>query len=187
MSARCVDCLNEAIERCEVTGVPLCAGCLWYADDGRRISEREARKLQDHGTEVFSPQLYLQQLGTAARLPSLPEAHYTNTRFSNGNDLVATLAAITGLISMASCFGIGLAICAAPLPLMPLILGGVGLAGSRNAARPEQARFLSWIGVAGGAGFLSVVLLFVIGAAAFGTKLIMPWSPLALGTPTFGP
>src|SRR5262245_40431761 len=25
MSARCVDCLNEAIERCEVTGVPLCA------------------------------------------------------------------------------------------------------------------------------------------------------------------
>ena len=170
-----------------MTGVPLCAGCLWYADDGRRVSEREARKLQDKGTVVYSPLTYLQQLGTAARLPSLPEAHYTNVRASNGNDLVATIAAVTGLISMASCFGIGLAVCAVPLPLLPLILGGVGLAGSKNAARPSQARFLSWIGVAGGAGFLAVVLLFVIAAAAFGTSLIMPWAPLRSGTPSFGP
>ena len=187
MSARCVDCLNEAIERCEITGVPLCAGCLWYTDDGRRLSEREARKLNDKGVVVYSPQIYLQQLGTAARLPSLPEAHYTYTRASNGNDLVATIAAVTGLISMASCFGIGLAVCAVPLPLLPLILGSVGLAGSKNAARPSQARFLSWIGVAGGAGFLAVVLLFVVGAAAFGTTLIMPWSAISRGTPTFGP
>ncbi len=195
MSARCVDCLNEAIERCEVTGVPLCAEHLWYTDDGRRVSERVARQLASQSKVVYAPKVYLDQLGHAAVLPRLPTApppHITRQR--NGNDIIALLACISGVFSIATCFGIGIAICAPPLPLVPLLLGSVGLAGARNATRPDQARLFSWIGIIGGAGFVVLVLLAVIGSLAFGVTTLIPMAPVSppptpmpTATPTFGP
>jgi hypothetical protein len=185
MSARCVDCLNEAIERCEVTGVPLCAEHLWYADDGRRVSERVARQLLAQGKPVYAPQVYLDQLGGAAALPRLPAApppHITRQR--NGNDIIALLACISGVFSIATCFGIGIAICVPPLPLIPLLLGSIGLAGARNATKPDQARLFSWIGIIGGAGFVVLVLLAVIGSVAFGTTTLIPIAPIPRTTPT---
>lgn len=185
MSARCVDCLNEAIERCEVTGVPLCAEHLWYADDGRRVSERVARQLLSQGKTVHAPKIYLDQLGHAAALPRLPTApppHITRQR--NGNDIIALLACISGVFSIATCFGIGIAICAPPLPLVPLLLGSIGLAGARNATKPDQARLFSWIGIIGGAGFVVLVLLAVIGSVAFGTTTLIPMAPIPRPTPT---
>jgi hypothetical protein len=186
MSARCVDCLNEAIERCEVSGVPLCAGCLWYTDDGRRISERVANQLASQGGKVHSPSAYLSQLGSTALLPTLPHPISTVNRARNGNDLIELIAGVTGLFSFATCFGVGMALCAAPLPLLPLILGGVGLYGARNAARPDQARLLSWIGIAGGAGFILLVMVFVLASIVFGTSTLLPWMTLSR-TPTFAP
>ncbi|PJF47678.1 MAG: hypothetical protein D6709_00960 [Chloroflexi bacterium] len=185
MSARCADCLNEAIERCEVTGVPLCAEHLWYADDGRRVSERVARQLMSQGKVVYAPQVYLDQLGRAAVLPRLPTAPPPRiTRQRNGNDIIALLACISGIFSMATCFGIGIAICAPPLPLVPLLLGSVGLAGARNATKPDQARLFSWIGIVGGAGFVVLVLLAVIGSLAFGVTTLIPMVPMPRPTPT---
>ncbi len=169
MSARCVECQNEAIERCEVSGVPLCASHLWYSDDGQRISEGVAKRLAERGQTVYSPQTYLGQLGRAAALPRLPEAPNVVHIERNGNDTIAVLAAIFGAISIATCFGIGIAVCLPPLPLLPLLLGAVGLAGAKHAADPEKARRNSWIGIAGGAGFVIIVLLLVVGSLALGT------------------
>jgi thiol:disulfide interchange protein len=160
--------LNEAVERCEVSGVPLCAGCLWYTEDGRRVSERVAKRLADQKVVVIPPRVYLDQLGAVIELPRLPEAPAVTARHRNGNDLVALLAGISGILSIATCFGVGLAVCAPPLPLVPLLLGAVGLAGARRATQPEQARMLAWLGIAGGAGYIALALLLVTGALAFG-------------------
>ena len=185
MAVRCAECLNEAIERCEITGVSLCAGHLWYTEDGRRVSERAARQLAQQGITIYSPDTYLSQLGIAAELPRLPEAPPLSTRHRNGNDLVALLAGISGIISIATCFGVGIALCVPPLPLLPLLLGGIGLAGSRSASNPDQARLLSWIGIAGGVGFVALVLLLIVGSIAFGTTnmLTTVFTPRALPTP----
>ena len=175
MSARCVDCLNEAIERCEVSGVPLCAAHLWYSDDGRRVSERIAKQFTSQGQTVYPPTTYLDELGQAAALPRLPEAPPPNiTRQRNGNDIIAMLSLITGIGSIATCFGIGIAICVPPLPLLPLLLGSIGLAGAKNAAKPDQARLFSWIGIVGGAGFITIVLLIIVVSVAIGTTSLLP-------------
>ncbi len=185
MATRCAECLNEAIERCEITGVPLCAGCLWYTEDGRRVSERAARQLSEEGVTVYPPSHYLDQLGAAAQLPRLPEAPPINTSHRNGNDLIALFAGITGVFSIATCFGVGITLCVPPLPLLPLLLGGIGLAGSRGANNPEQARLLSWIGIAGGAGFVALVLLLIVGSLAFGTTTMLTsvFVPRTIPTP----
>ena len=178
MGVRCAECLNEAVERCEVSGVPLCAGCLWYTEDGRRVSERVAKRLADKNVTIYSPQVYLDQLGQAIELPRLPEAPPLPSRNRNGNDLIAVIAGVSGILSIATCFGLGFAFCAPPLPLVPLLLGGVGLAGARNASKPDQARLLSWLGIVGGAGFIALVLLLVVGSVAFGTtNLLTPMFP----------
>lgn len=173
MSARCVECQNEAVERCEVTGVPLCAAHLWYLSDGRRVSESVARQSVQKGVTTFAPHVYLRQLGVTAQLPHLPEAPLTVHAQRNGNDVIALLAGITGIMSLATCFGVGLAACLPPLPLLPLLLGVVGLAGAKHAANPRRARNLSWMGIAGGAGFVVIVLLLVVGSIALGTTTFL--------------
>jgi thiol:disulfide interchange protein len=194
MSARCVDCLNEAIERCEVTGVPLCAEHLWYAEDGRRISERVARQLEARGETVTSPQHYLTQLGGAMALPRLPVSPQPIlTLQRNGNDIVALLALIAGVISLATCFGVGIALCLPPLPILPLILGVIGLAGAKNATRPAQARAFSTVGVVAGAGFAIIMLGFVLITALAGAGSLLPTlyapgpAPTVVPTLTPGP
>jgi len=165
--------------------VPLCAEHLWYTGDGMRVSERVARQFQTQGKTVIAPGVYLSQLGPVAILPRLPTAPApVVTRQRNGNDVIALLACISGVISIATCFGIGIAICVPPLPLVPLLLGAIGLAGARNATRPEQARLFSWIGIVGGAGFVVVVLLAVIGSVAFGTSNLLTGIPLVRQTAT---
>jgi hypothetical protein len=187
MAVRCVECLNEAIECCEVTGVPLCAGCLWYTDDGRRVSERVAKQLAQDGMVVYSPETYLNQLGLAAELPRLPEVAPLDTSRRNSNDAVALLAGISGIISIATCFGIGVALCVPPLPLLPLILGAIGLAGARSAGNPRQARLLSWLGISGGIGFVMIVVLLLIGSIAFGTTSMLTSAFTLQALPTIVP
>lgn len=187
MTARCADCLNEAVERCEVSGVPLCAGCLWYTADGRRVSERVARRLSEQNIAVYSPKTYLDQLGPVMELPRLPEAPPLPLRARNGHDIVALAAGISGIVSIATCFGIGFALCAPPLPLVALLLGGIGLAGAKNANKPDQARLMSWLGVAGGAGFVVLMLLLLVGSIAFGATSLLSILISPGGTPTPAP
>ena len=189
MSARCVDCLNEAIERCEATGVPLCAEHLWYSDDGRRISERVARQLEARGEGVQGPERYLAQLGSALALPRLPLAPLPNiTVQRNGYDVMALIALITGVISLAGCGGIALAVCIPPLPIMPLIFGVIGLAGAKNATLPAQARAFSWVGVIAGVLFMLIVvgimlLVVLVGAGPLLPTLYTPVPPAVTTVP----
>jgi len=67
---------------------------------------------------------------------------------------------------------------------VPLLLGSIGLAGARNATKPDQARLFSWVGIVGGAGFVALVLLAVIGSVAFGTTNLIPSGPVFRVTPT---
>jgi peptidoglycan/LPS O-acetylase OafA/YrhL len=138
------------------------------------------------GLIVYSPDTYLNLLGITARLPRLPEAPLINMQHRrNGNDLVAMLAAMCGIASIVTCFGVGIAVYVLPLPLLPLLLGGIGLAGSRAAGNPDQARLLSWIGVVAGVGAVVFVLLLIIGSLAFGTPdlLTILFTPRAAVTP----
>jgi hypothetical protein len=170
MSVRCAECLNEAIERCEVTGVPLCAGHLWYTDDGRRVSERVASQMSRQGITVYSPDTYLNQLGIAAKLPGLPETPLMSSDHRNGNDLIAFLAGAGGILSIITGYGVGLALCIPPLALLPLLLGGVGLFGANSAGKPEEARLLSWIGIASGIGFIVIALSLAIASLILGVS-----------------
>ena len=175
MSVRCVDCLNEAIERCEVTSAPLCAEHLWYTDGGRRVSERVARQLEAKGEVIHSPSKYLEQLGGALALPRLPVAPQVEvTQLRNGNDIMALLALVSGVITLATCFGIGIALCLPPLPLASLILGVIGLAGSKSATRPPQARMFSWVGIIAGAGFVLLMLTLIGVTLAAGSSSLFP-------------
>ncbi|NDJ79195.1 MAG: hypothetical protein GYB65_23340, partial [Chloroflexi bacterium] len=51
-----------AIERCEVCGRPLCAYCLYYAEDGTRLCEEHAETAQQAGMAVEEPGAYAEQL-----------------------------------------------------------------------------------------------------------------------------
>jgi hypothetical protein len=148
---------------------------LWYTDAGRRVSERVARQLESKGEVIHAPAKYLDQLGGALALPRLPIAPQVEvTRLRNGNDIMALLALISGVITLATCFGIGIALCLPPLPLAPLILGVIGLAGSKNATRPPQARMFSWIGIVAGAGFVLLMLALIGVTLAAGSTSLFP-------------
>ncbi|MFN3705255.1 MAG: hypothetical protein ACK4WM_04605, partial [Thermoflexales bacterium] len=76
-------------------------------------------------------------------------------------DVLAWLSLLSGLISLATCFGIGLALIAPPLPLVAFILGLSALADAPRAERPERARLFAWVGIVGGAGMLiSALVIF---------------------------
>jgi thiol:disulfide interchange protein len=184
MSVRCAECLNEALERCEVTGVPLCAGHLWYTDDGRRISERVASQMSRQGIVVHPPETYLNQLGVAAELPHLPESALVSIRPRNANDMLAFAAGISGILAIITGYGIGIALCLTPLPLIPLLLGGLGLIVARSASNPEQARMMSWIGIASGIGFIVLVILLAVISVTFGVPSLLSAGFSALPLPT---
>jgi len=103
MPSRCVDCLNESVERCAVTGVTLCAEHLWYLDDGRRVSERVAQQMSAAWRTVYSPQHYLEQLGAAYPPPKLPQSAAPRIRrLPNGYDLLGWLAIGFSISSIAA-------------------------------------------------------------------------------------
>jgi hypothetical protein len=140
------------VERCEVTGIPLCAQHLWYADDGRRISQTVARQLGQSGVTVYSPQTYLSTLGAAVELPRLPMAPPSVAALGNNNhDVIAALAFGTGMLSIATCFGDrrGRLRCPAPR-LVPLIPGWSAWAARGTPATRSGARLFSWTGIGPG-------------------------------------
>ncbi len=176
MTARCVDCLNEAIERCEVTGVPLCAAHLWYVDDGRRVSERVARQIETGGRRITPPEKYLTKLGGAMALPRLPSAPRAVISVQrNANDIIALLAMATGIVSIATCFGVGVSLCMPAAPILPLILGAIGLAGSKSATRPDQARTFSWVGIIAGGSFVIIVVALSLLTLLVGAGTVLPF------------
>ena len=46
---------RAAIENCEVCGVPLCAYCLYYTNDGQRLCKQHADEAEAAGAFIRSP------------------------------------------------------------------------------------------------------------------------------------
>ncbi len=86
------------------------------------------------------------------------------TFMGNTYDLMAVVSATiagTALFTCATCnFGF---YC---LPVIPILLGIVGLLTTRDAVDPDRTRLLSWISIGIGAGIFILLVLFI--AAYFG-------------------
>ena len=112
---------------------------------------------------------------TVATLPRLPESPQPIiTKQRNGNDVIALLSLIIGHLLARDLLWHWHCHVRATSAAVPLLLGSIGLAGAKNASKPDQARLFSWIGIVGGAGFIAVVLLIVVGSVAFGTTSLNP-------------
>jgi hypothetical protein len=158
MSARCVDCLNEAIERCEVTGVTLCAEHLYYVDDGRRVSERVAGQMRASGRVVHSPARYLAQLGSEYPPPRLPRPiPFPVRQLPNGYDFLGGAAA---LLCVASLLAGWLAATGAGAAWLAPIVAHVGVAAaalrrSTHAVYPGETRTAGIVGLIVSLGVLA--------------------------------
>lgn len=159
---RCVDCAHEAVERCEVTGAPLCAEHLWYIEDGRRVSERVARHLAGQGARVIAPKTYLERLGTSAPLPRLPSSPVQPriTRQREQNEVVGRIAAVCGGVSAASCAALAVLPCCLPVPMLSIVLGVVSMLLAPTTSAPRRMRLLGIVGVIG--GVLPIVLSLAV-------------------------
>ena len=100
------------------------------------------------------------------------------TFMGNSYDLTAVVAVVTGGVIAFSCLTCNLGYYC--LPVVPMVLGLVGLLSAEDSVDPSRTRLLSWLGVGGGGivmllmilalvlyfGF--IILAIVLGAAAQG-------------------
>ena len=83
----------------------------------------------------------------------------------NTTDLASLGALATGVLMLISCLTCNTgAYC---LPLVPIVLGLVGLLQAGQAVDPERARRWSWLGIAAGALIIFLVLTLVLLYVAF--------------------
>ncbi len=100
-----------------------------------------------------------------------PEATFKGNTY----DLAALGALISGIIALFSCVTCGMGIYC--LPLVPLVLGLIGLLSARQSVQEERTRLWSWLGIAAGgfivlltiAGIVLYVAFVVLAVAAGGT------------------
>ena len=97
---------------------------------------------------------------TASELPRLaaPEATFRGNTY----DLAALGALTSGVIVLFSCLTCNMGVYC--LPLLPLVLGLIGLLSARQSVEEERTRLWSWLGIAAG-GF--IVLLTIAGVVLY--------------------
>jgi hypothetical protein len=89
------------------------------------------------------------------------------TFMGNSYDLTAVAGVTTAGVTLFACGTCGTGFYC--LPLVPVILGAVGLLSLKDAVDPERTKKLSWISIGVGALFLALVaLLFLVYLAYFG-------------------
>ena len=148
-----------ALERCEVCNKPLCAYCLYYAEDGQRLCVEHAAEARALGLHVDEPAAYADQLIGAQvgadrkRKRGLRDAESTLYK-GNSTDLTALIALVLGVVTLGSCCG-GL-YC---VPVVGLLLALWGLLNARKAYDPSRTRKLSAIALAAS----GVVVLIIVG------------------------
>ena len=88
--------------------------------------------------------------------PPLPGAAPRITFRGNSYDLAAFGSLISGVIVLGSCLTCNtIYYC---LPVLPIILGLIGIVSSNQAVDARRTRTWSWIGIAAGVFFLALVL-----------------------------
>jgi hypothetical protein len=85
----------------------------------------------------------------------------------NSYDLIALIAAITGLFSLGTCF-LGLNIYC-----LPIMLGIIGLIAAKQSADPSRTRTLSIIGIATTAFLLLLILAIILAYVGFVIVMII--------------
>lgn len=87
-------------------------------------------------------------------------SHPQITFMGNSYDLAAVVAAATGGVIVLSCVTCNsVSYC---LPILPVVLGLVGLLSAENSADPKRTRLLSWLGIGSGGVILLLMILAVI-------------------------
>jgi hypothetical protein len=87
-----------------------------------------------------------------------PEATFKGNTY----DLAALGALASGVVVLFSCLTCNMGFYC--LPLLPLVLGLIGLLGARQSVEGERTRLWSWLGIAAG-GF--IVLLTIAGVVLY--------------------
>lgn len=95
--------------------------------------------------------------------PSEPESAPSGSggKIFQGNsyDLVAFIGVVVGGVTLLSCATLGVGqYC---MPLLPIILGIVGLVSAKDSLNPERTRQLSWLSIGAGGVILLLLLIFV--------------------------
>ncbi len=103
--------------------------------------------------------------------PTPPEATFKG----NSYDLAALGALTSGVVVLFSCLTCNMGFYC--LPLLPLVLGLIGLLSARQSVEEERTRLWSWLGIAAGgfivlltiAGIVLYIAFIVLAVAAGGT------------------
>ena len=83
----------------------------------------------------------------------------------NNYDLMAIVGVTIGAAVLLSCATLNLGwYC---LPIVPLILGGIGLATAKDSVNPERTRLLSWLSLGAGALILGLIVLGILAYILF--------------------
>ena len=83
----------------------------------------------------------------------------------NNYDLLAIVGVIIGGIMLLSCFTLNLILYC--LPIVPVILGAIGLATAKDSVNPERTRLLSWLSLSAGGVILLLMILGILGYILF--------------------
>jgi hypothetical protein len=77
----------------------------------------------------------------------------------NSYDLASVIGVTAGALVLFSCFTCNLGYYC--LPIVPIILGIIGLVAAKDSVDPERTKLLSWLSVGSGAIILLLIFLFV--------------------------
>ncbi len=124
----------------------------------------EEKRMESYQEEV--------QLEDVPVLPEEQPAEQPQVTFMGNNyDLTAVTAVITALLLMFMCLTCNMGYYC--LPVVPLVLGIIGLVTAKSSIDAERTRLFSWIGVGAGGITLLLLALMVIGYFAFIAIVIM--------------
>jgi hypothetical protein len=153
---------------------------LWYAESGERLCPDHAAEALQAGQTVHPPERYAEGIvhsEISAVNPPKSDVPYRG----NSADVMALLAAVGGVMGLASCFGLGWL-----LPFVGFLLALAALLQARDAVDPGRTRWLAGVGLASGSVFVLIIagyIVFVVGMCAF--SLAMSSSgPRFVPTPT---
>ncbi|MBN1246864.1 MAG: hypothetical protein JXC32_04360 [Anaerolineae bacterium] len=102
-----------------------------------------------------------------------PEAGDTGreTFRANGLDMTALGALASGALVLLSCLTCGQALNC--LPLLPFVLGIIGLATAKRAVDPKRTRLWSWLGIGSGAVTMLFIAIAIAGYVSFVLFLVL--------------
>lgn len=109
------------------------------------------------------------QMDDPIPVPS-PSATGTGSVFQgNSYDLAAFVGVIIGGMTLLSCFTFGVGqYC---MPIIPIILGIIGLITAKDSLNPDRTRRLSWLSIGAGGVILLLIIIFIaiyVGLIALG-------------------